>query len=212
MAADTYDLISLVEAYQAINDPTSAAAGTGSHDDEFEQWITGISQRVVALCGNVVNRTISDEAHDGGAGVIALRSTPVVSVSSITEYAGTVATSLTAETNASKPTASYHVVNNGKHLVEVVRRTGGADSAFAAGRGNVLVTYVSGRGAADTAAVPRKFKLAAASMFRRLWHREGAAWARGGDPFVNAGAGSVGFFRAVDPIINEMLADEMSVA
>lgn len=211
MAADTYDLISLVEAYQAINDPTSATAGTGAHDDVFEQWITGISQRVVALCGDVVNRTYTDEAYDGGEAVIALRHTPVSSVTSVTEYSGTVSQALTAETNASKPNHGYQLVTNGKHLAELHRRSGDADGRFAAGRGNVVVTYVSGR-AATTATVPPKFKLAAASILRRLWHREGAAWALGGNPFEAAGTGSVGFFRAVDPIIEEFLADEMSVA
>lgn len=200
--ADTLDIVTLAEAYEAINN----TAGTG-HDTELAQWITGVSRRIDELCGPVVVRTTTNEAHNGGGSFLHLRQTPVDSVTSVVEYRHETANTLTAETNTNRPADAY-LTDLRKHYARVTRRSGGADALFPWGRLNVVVTYEAGR-AANTAAVDPQFKLAAGSILRRLWQRESGAWAHGGDPFLNAGSGSAGFFNAFDHVIKEMLADEV---
>lgn len=206
------DLLTLAEAYTAVNDPTNAQAAAdgaeGTRDTEMGQWVTAISQRIDDICGPVVSRAVSD-VFDGTPSVATLypRQTPVYSITSLTEYASTTATVLTAETNAAKQADGYQVGGYGGHHVKVLRMTSGAPAYFAGGYRNIELEYQAGR-FANTAAVSAKFKEAAASILRRLWSREASAWSRGGDPFAEGGAPS-GFFRAVDPMVAEFLADEI---
>ena len=197
--ADTLDVLTLPEAKAALN-------LTGdTHDSEIALWVTAVSRRLDDACGPVVQRNVTEELHDGGAGSIWLHHPPVASVTSVSEFASTTETLLTAETNVTKPAAGYLVdLAAGR----VVRRSGGGAAVFAAGSSNVEVSYVAGR-YATTAAVDAKFKAAAGAVLRRLWAREQGAWARGGDPFTEAGATGPGFFKALDPMIREFLADEL---
>lgn len=202
--AEATDLLSLAEGRTAVNLGSST-----NQDTELAQFISGISGRIDALCGPVVGRTITDEAHDGGKARIWFDFTPVLSVSTVTEYRQTEATSLTAETNASKPTDSYLLDRKGLYYY-AWRRNTGVDSTYPAGRRNIVTTYTAGR-YADTASVDEQFKLAAASVLRRIWHRESSIWAQSPDwsqALDNPGP-SVGFFKAVDPMIKELLADQL---
>lgn len=203
--ADTLDLLTLAEAKTALNMSGS------THDTELAQWITAISRRIDKLCGSVVQRTVSSETLDGGTSSIRPVKAPISSVTTLTEYSGTTATVLTAETNASKPDDSYMLESYGGDWDWVIRRrAGNTDGTFAVGRRNIDLAYVGGR-YADTASVDAKFKLAAGAILRRLWQREQGAWARGADPFeVGAGGmGTVGFFKAVDPMVTELLHEEL---
>lgn len=133
--------------------------------------VSAVSQQLDQLCGPVVQRTVTSEAHDGGEATVRLRYRPLSSVTTVTEYDGTVATTVTAETNAAKAVANY-VVDLATGTVR--RRSNGWDSCFPSGRGNVVVTYVAGR-SATTAAVDAKFKQAAAMMLLHLWISEAAS-------------------------------------
>lgn len=197
--ADTLDIVTLAEAYRATNNP----AATG-HDDELAQWITAVSRRIDKACGPVVQRTISNELHDGGTARIRLDWDHVDSVTTLTEYVDTTGTTLSAETNASKPADAYMLETLGG-VSWVRRRASGADDTFASGRKNIDVTYVAGR-YADTASVDGLFKMAVGSILRRLWARDAGAWARGGDPFDT---GSQAFFDAFKQSMKEFLADEV---
>lgn len=197
------DLLTLAEARDAVN-------LTGNdHDTELAVYVTAVSQRIDSLCGPVVNRTVTDELHDGGRARIFPRYTPVSSVTSITEYVSTTGTALTAETNATKPASGYLLDHTGT-LSYIWRRSGGADRAFADGRRNVSITYVAGR-YASTATVEERFKTAAAGVLRRIWKREQSAWAQAANffPDTENPAPSLRFFKAVDPIIAELLSDQL---
>ncbi|HWH31205.1 MAG TPA: hypothetical protein VNU01_00895, partial [Egibacteraceae bacterium] len=174
--SDTLDILTLAEGKTACN-----ITGTG-HDTELAQFITAVSRRIDELCGPVVNRTVTDELHNGGRGFIRPRKTPVDSVTTLVEYRHTTDTSLTEETNATKQADGFMVDEEWAHNVRIIRRTSGSDAAFPAGRRNVVLTYVAGR-AANTAAVDAKFKRAAGDMLQRMWRRGAAAWSGGGDPF-----------------------------
>lgn len=202
--ADVLDLLTIAEARSAVNLPT----GDTSHDTELELFVTGISGRIDELCGPVVQRTVSGERHDGGGRRVLLDRQHVESVSSVSEWSGTTETVLTEETDASKPSQGFLL--DGDIYAWVYRRSGDADARFPTGRRNVVVTYTAGR-YADTASVGSTFKLAAASVLRRMWKREQSSWAQSPDFFPdteNPTAG-LGFFKAVDPMVKELLAGEL---
>lgn len=207
--ADLLDLLTLQEAYRAISDPASedavAGGGAGGHDDRMALWITAVSRRIDEVTGPVVIRTVTSELHDGGRHRVYLNQTPVSSVTTVVEYDNTTSTTLTAETNTTKPADAY-LVEGERHGVAIRRRSSNADDTFPAGRDNVEVTYEAGR-YADTASVDALFKEAASAVLRRWQKREGGAWSTGSDPFARPP--DVGFFKAVEPMVAEMLDDQV---
>lgn len=205
MAAN--DLLTIDEARRA-----GPGEGIVAHDEDLQIIVTGISTRIDKLCGPVVHREIVDERHDGGDVRIWLDHPPAHAVTSVTEWAGGVATVLDPESDATRPVDGFLLDHT--HLMSYVwRRRSGADARFAAGRRNVVVTYTAGR-FATTATVDERFKMAAQSIIRRVWKRESEAWAQTPDFFssVDDPAGQDrfrGFFRAVKPMVDELLADEL---
>lgn len=190
--ADALDILDIDEAEAALN-MTGA-----THEAELAQWVTAISRRIDDACGPVVVRSVT-ETHQGGSSWIIPYTQPVYEVTTLTEYSGVAPTVLAVEAFPTVTSADYALVNG-----IVYRRSSGCDAVFAGGR--VIITFDAGR-YADTASVDAKFKAAAGSILRRLWAREAGAWARGGDPFANADT-TVGFFKAVDPMIDEFLGSE----
>ena len=168
--ADTLDVISLTEAKTALGVTAT------TWDTPLAQAITAVSRQVDQLCGPVVNRTVTAETHDGGDWTIQLRRRPVYSITSVTEYDGTTATTLTAESNTVKPSDAYlHDGDTGTLVSGLIRRrSNDSDDVFEVGRRNIAVTYVAGR-AANTAGVDAKFKQAAVMMLRNIWTSEMAS-------------------------------------
>ena len=199
----TNDLLTIAEARTAVNVPSAAM------DTELQLYLTGISDRIDALCGPVVARTVTAERHDGGTGHVLPRVVPVYSVTTVTEYEDGVAQVLTAETITSRPADAYMLDTTLKFRPLIRRRESGTDTTYPADRLNVSLTYSAGR-VADTASVDERFKVTAAAILRRLWKREQSMWARTASYGDEGGEGrSEGFFKAVDPMIREFLADEV---
>lgn len=169
---DTIDVLTVVEAKQALGINQTNT----DNDDYIRALVTAVSAQLDQLCGPVRTRTVTDETHDGGNHTIQLRKRPVYSITTITEYDGTTATTLTAETNALKPAAGY--IHDGTvatiHSGLIRRRDTDTDIWFQPGRRNIAATYVAGR-AATTEVVPAKFKQAAAMMLRNVWVGEMAS-------------------------------------
>jgi hypothetical protein len=114
--ADTLDLLSLAEgkaAIAAVDLNTSVAS-----------YITAVSRTIDDNCGPMVQRTLTSEAYDGGAGTIRLASTPVVSVTTVTEYQATTAVACTEETAGTAPANGYVLDPRSGYLY---RRTSGSD-------------------------------------------------------------------------------------
>jgi hypothetical protein len=203
------DLLSMEEARRAVNLPNPASPS--AHDDDLQLYVTGISGRVDKLCGPVVQRAVTGERHNGGRCKVLLAQQHVASVTSVAEWSGTTETTLTGETDASKPGAGYLLDSGaGGIYAWVYRRSGDADAVFPPGRRNVIASYVAGR-YADTDSVDETFKLAAGAVLRRMWKREESSWAHAPDFFADTEnpAPSLGFFKAVDPMLKELLADEL---
>lgn len=187
------NLLTRTEAYTAINDPATAAEESSLRDLEvIDIWVPALSRRIDELCGPVVTRTITETHSGNGRDKLYLRTPPAVSITSVTVDGDEIAS------------GGYDLDNDNRFLAILYRTT----STWPDGRRNIVVEYEAGR-YADTATVGPLFKMAAGAILRRMWSREAGAWARGGDPFAEAGAGSVGFFKAVDPMVHEFLGDEM---
>lgn len=205
MPADLLDILTEAEAQRA-------AFGTDSAGqvDQIHRANTAVSRRIDELVGPVVQRTVT-EYHDGAVGVIYPRRTPVASVTTVTEWDGTAQSALTADTwGTAGAAAGYYIDTDSgySHGTRILRQSSGYASTFASGDRSVRLVYVAGR-YATTATVDALFKEAAAEVLRRLWSREAGAWARGADPFQDdLGGGTSRFFRAVDFVVDELLAHE----
>lgn len=197
--ADTLDLLTLAEAKDAVQKTTT------DRDDNLEHLVTAISGRIVELCGPVVSETQTNEEHfPAGSEVITLDHKPVLSVTTVTEYRGTTAQALTAENFPGSVTANDYRLR--AEVGTIARRSSGQRTNFTADR--VIVTYNAGR-AADTASVPDRFKAAAQQILKRMWHGNEGTWAQTPEFLSDLGdAPTTVFFRSVDPVVDELLADE----
>lgn len=192
----TNDLLSAAEARAAVAIDTSDT----SQDANLAIYNTAVSERLDELCGPVVQRTVTSELHNGGSYFIQLYNRPVASVTTATEYVGTTGTTLTAESNASKPSSAYMLETRTGILR---RRTDGGDTRFATGRQNIAITYVAGR-YATTSAVGERFKLAAQIMLSHIWRVERGGGNQTFGEFVPSGSSF-----AVPNRVLELLADEL---
>ena len=190
------DIITLAEAREALN------LATGTEDTILAAYVSAASMTLDALCGAVVNRTVTAEVHELGCDVAAIwpRTTPIYSVTSVTEYAsdGT-STALTAETVSSKPASGYWW-RSGLNFIQ--RRSAGFAYSFPA-FGVVSVTYVAGR-YASTSAVDAKFKTACKMLLANMWRFERGT---GTQTFGSDGTGLPGFL--VPNAVTALLADEL---
>lgn len=206
--ADTLDVVTLAAAKAGINMP----AATTAHDTELARQITAVSRIIDDVCGPVVQRTITGELHDGGRTFVTLRRRPVASITTVKEARGGTPETLTAQSYGSS-TGGYFAPTYDKDPAllagDIERRNGGLAYRWWPGRDVVQVTYVAGR-YANTAAVDARFAEAACAVLRRLWKRESGSWAIAASIFETADAEpTAGFFRAVKPIVEELLFDEV---
>ena len=193
----TLDVITSSEAKDALSIP---AADTSHDSVVLPAYITAVSLRLDELVGPIVNRTLTNEAHDGGGYAVRLDKYPQASVTSVTEYRSTDATALTAETVSTSPANGYLWIPT---TGVILRRSGKLDYPFPPGRQNVLVTYVAGR-AANTAAVDSRYKLAAQIMLAAIWRREQAGLSQSFGELPSLGATF-----AVPNAVLELLNDQL---
>lgn len=202
----TLDVLSLAEAKAALN-----LSGVVVHDTEIAPWVTATSLLLDRKVGPIVRRTVTDEIHDGGDGVIRTRLYPVHSFTTVTEYSGLTATVLTVDTNLTHPATGYrpeaYAPNAALYSGRLVRRSGGYGSAYPSGSGNVVITYVAGR-FENTAAVDERFKSAARLTLQNLWNSQRPNLAQVGE-FEIPQSNWPRF--AVPNAVREMLADEWQV-
>lgn len=168
--ADTFDVLTLAEARSAVN--INNATYTVD-DTRLAGYVTAISRHFDNLVGPIVQRTITNEAQDGGLNFITLDRWPITSVTTLTEYSGTTANVLTQSSNSAQPTNGYLLTpwRDGFYKGRIYRRSGNVDYAFPCGRANVVATYVAGR-YANTAAVDQRFKTATGLTLANVFRRE----------------------------------------
>lgn len=171
----TLDVLSIAEARTAVG-----LGSDTSMDTPLAAWVTAISGQLDRLCGPIVKRTVSNEAHYDvwRKGTIDVLYPPIYSTPGITltEYTsagnGTV---LTAEDFDTKPTGGYRLTTRrglgGGYTGTISRRSSGNSAWF---EDSVVITYDAGR-YADTASVDPLFKQAASMMLRAAWVGEQAS-------------------------------------
>ena len=209
--ADTLDIITLAEGKTAAN--LNAAAGP--HDTKLAQQITAISRIIDSVCGPVVVRTITGELHRGGRRTVRLRHYPVTSITTVKEARWNGTPTTLSQIAYGGTTDGYRAATWPKNptlLSGELRRTGNACNWWP-GQDNIQVTYVAGR-FADTASVDAQFKECAGEVLRRLWKRESGIWAQASEFFeglgdANEAAPGSMFFKAVKPVVDEILWDEV---
>lgn len=207
--ADTLDILSFEEARRAINSQQVSP-------DDLALMLTAVSRVIDSVCGPVVVRTVTAELHDGGTCAVYLRRRPVTSVTLVREAQNPGSIETLAAVAWGAATDGYFAppsVDDPTLKSGVIRRKlAGFDSEFWPGSDVVEVTYVAGR-YATTDAVDERFKAACSAVLRRLWKREAGAWAQT-PTFLEATDAnpSSGFYRAVMPIVVELLGDEVQLS
>jgi len=172
------DIISLTEAKHEIG-------GLSSNLDDtlLAAYISAVSEHIDRLVGPVVNRTITGETHDtNGERELFLRSTPVSSITTCTEYLlGGTAQTITPDTVATKNAYGCWLNTTDAHSARLARRMNGMPTYWPVG-GTVVITYVAGR-YATTAAVNELYKHAARLAVATNWSiQQGSGSATWGAP------------------------------
>lgn len=145
-------LVSLTDVKAHLNIPTEDT----SHDTEIQGFIDDTQPIIEDIVGPVV-QVNCDEWYDGGQQEIVLRTRPVVSVTSVTEYIGNVAYTLTSAASPDLAGPYSFVLDGGR----IIRRRSGVMGAFPVGFSNVHVVYVAGR-----ATVPTNVRLGTLELIR----------------------------------------------
>lgn len=130
-------------------------------DPELAGFIDGVVAVIEYLTGPIVS-TVFTEWHDGGRDTICPLRLPVVSVTSVTEYLGTMTYALTVVADPS--VATLYSVTVDSVTGTITRRVVGGTSCFAPGRRNIQVVYNAG-----FATVPPNVRWAALELVRKNW-------------------------------------------
>lgn len=151
----------------SLADTKSYLRITSTNDDALLNiFINGAGAAATYWFGEWGSLTVTGEVHDGGYPTILLRHTPVLSITTLTEYVGVSAYTLTSQPEGS-------TVNNYGYSLDipeaglVTRRSGaGTPMPFLGGARCVVATYVAGR-----TSVPDDIYLAALEDIRGLWQQ-----------------------------------------
>lgn len=151
----------MVTAIVSLDDAKEELNITGSDDDtELQGFIDGVAEVIEFLAGPVIQAEVT-ETKDGGNPRVFLDKRPVLSISSVIEYAPT------AQTLTEEPLGGSYT-NNGYRLDKakgiLLRTKAGSASCFVSGEQNVTVTYTVGRNA-----VPAHIRSAALELIRTQW-------------------------------------------
>lgn len=167
----------------------------------LETYISAASEKIDALCGPVVVRNVIDEPRDSDGAVVSIRlnMAPVLEIIALWDGETLLQEDIPNELLGTYPADGYMLYSKSG---VVVRRRNHADSTFGWGRQTIQVNYMAGR-YETTADVDGRFKQAAMMIVDRLWKLYQAAGTAtyGTDGWVPA--------RAVPPMVEELLADEL---
>lgn len=203
--ADVNDWISLTEALAALNKKSDG----GASDTRVAFFVTSVSRRLDQAVGAAVQRTITNEEHDGGSTSIVLRH-PASAITTVTEYQGTTGVVLTAETPGVIPSNGYkadrHLPDPTLYSGTLWRRQNGYDYWWWGwgGRGNITVTYTAGR-YANTSTVDSRFKYAAELFLMNVYGEEEPTTVIQGNYTVPGGRFPT---LAVPAVVRDLLHDE----
>jgi hypothetical protein len=143
-----------------VRDYLNISSTNTSVNQELQRFIDAADPVVENIVGPV-NQADFDEFYDGGWPSIVLRHAPVLTVDTVTEYAGQVPTTLTAAATPDVAVSTSYMLDPDGIIY---RAWPGASRLFAVGSRNIRVQYTAGR-----EAVPPNVKLATLELIRHLY-------------------------------------------
>lgn len=159
-AVSTSDIITLQDAKDQLNITSSTS------DPELQFFVSAASASVSQRLGSVAGSPVRDETYDGGSPTIMLRSTPVASVSSVTEsFGSSIVYTLTNQPLGTGFDAYGYTVDLVSGLL--TRRASGVAVPFAYGIRNVHVVYVAGY-----STVPADIQQALRLLVQHMWETQ----------------------------------------
>jgi hypothetical protein len=142
---------------------------TNTDDDKLTDFINAASNVAQFYCGDLLPQTYT-ETHDGGDQAIYVRHTPIASVTSLSEYIGSITYTLTNQPLGHSADAWGYTIDD-PQAGRIVRRTAsGLAWRFVPGVGNVTVTYTTGVGT-----IPAQVMLGVEFIVRHLWQTQRGA-------------------------------------
>lgn len=154
---------------------------SNANDNELQEFIDAATAAWVSRVGPLDGSPVFDEWYDGGGPVIALRHTPVQSVTSITEaYSDTLAYTLVSDPLDGTGSGGAYGYSADLARGIITRRTAGTATSFAPGIRNVHVVYVAGYPANG---VPSDIRYAVKALLKQMWETQrGSGNVPGGQP------------------------------
>ena len=147
-------------------------------DDELSESMEAVEAAIIEAIGPVVS-TAQDEWHDGGSTIVRVDYRQILTVTTVTESAGTYRRTLTEQPLDGSTFDAYgYTVDKGYGVI--TRRVSGVAAPFMLGRRNVHVAYTAGF-ATVAANVPKNIVMAGEELTRWLWEpQRGSGQQRGG--------------------------------
>lgn len=137
---------------------------TGTSDEaELQEFVDAASATAEFFTGDLLGATYT-EVHDGGDAAIYTRHTPIKSVTSLTEYVGSITYTLTNQPLGQSVDAWGYTIDDPQAGRIVRRSASGIVWRFAPGVGNVTITYATG-----VTTIPPQVMLAVKLIIRHLW-------------------------------------------
>lgn len=155
--ADAGQIISLADAKAQLRMDRSDS------DEELRLYLAATTEIVEHIVGRIVRRSWT-ETHNGGGVAIVVRKPPILTVTSLVEYIGQTAWTLTEQPygQAADP---YGFNVEDAEGGRIIRRSAGSwPIRFTPGIGNVVITYTSGR-----PVIPASMQIAARQIVAHLW-------------------------------------------
>lgn len=150
-------LISLSDAKQFLR------IRSGADDVQLQTFVDAASAVVEFYAGDIGGQTYT-ETHDGGDSAIYTRHTPIRSVTTLTEYIGSITYTLTNQPLGRSVDSWGYTVDDPQAGRIVRRSASGLVWRFVPGTGNVSITYTTG-----LTSLPPQARLAAEFIVRHLW-------------------------------------------
>lgn len=132
------EIVSLADVKQFMR-----LSGTDTdRDANLQRYIDAATRWATYVSDAIVPETFTNEVHSGGGPTIVLFNTPIIEVTTITEYVGVTGYELTASEAGTNETYGYSIDNAAAGIIS--RRWNGMVGCFVGGRNNITVTYKAG--------------------------------------------------------------------
>jgi hypothetical protein len=135
-------------------------------DDKLRLYLEAASEVVEFYRGDMIRRTYT-EVYSGGDPTIYVRHTPLLSVTTLTEYVGSITYTLTNQPLGASVDAWGYTIDDLPSGRIVRRSASGLVWRFVPGVGNVTITYTTG-----VAVIPATVRIAAMMILEHLWENQ----------------------------------------